>query len=52
MGAEKTWCGGVDCTSGAGDVCQSADPFRAQCCTGVGSNSMSVLVRNTVKSLK
>ena len=22
MGAEKTWCGGVDCATGAGDVCQ------------------------------
>ena len=20
--AEKTWCGGVDCATGAGDVCQ------------------------------
>ena len=26
-GAEKTWCGGVDCTTGAGDVCQCAEPF-------------------------
>ena len=22
MGAEKTWCGGVDCETGAGDVCK------------------------------
>ena len=22
MGPEKTWCGGVDCVTGAGDVCQ------------------------------
>ena len=22
VGAEKTWCGGVDCATGAGDVCQ------------------------------
>ena len=22
MGAEKTWCGGVDCATGAGDVCK------------------------------
>ena len=25
MGAEKTWCGGVDCATGAGDVCKCAD---------------------------
>ena len=25
-GAEKTWCGGVDCVTGAGDVCQCAEP--------------------------
>ena len=24
VGAEKTWCGGVDCATGAGDVCQCA----------------------------
>ena len=23
MGAEKTWCGGVDCATGAGDVVRS-----------------------------
>ena len=38
VGAEKTWCGGVDCVTGAGDVCK---------CTAV-----SMLVRGTVKSLK
>ena len=26
VGAEKTWCGGVDCMTGAGDVCQFAEP--------------------------
>ena len=26
LGAEKTWCGGVDCTSGAGDVCKCVEP--------------------------
>ena len=26
VGAEKTWCGGVDCTTGAGDVCKCAEP--------------------------
>ena len=25
VGAEKTWCGGVDCATGAGDVCKCAD---------------------------
>ena len=25
MGAEKTWCGGVDCATGAEDVCQCAE---------------------------
>ena len=25
VGAEKTWCGGVDCTTGAGDVCKCAE---------------------------
>ena len=25
MGAEKTWCGGVDCVTGAGDVCKCAE---------------------------
>ena len=25
MGAEKTWCGGVDCASGAGDVCKCTE---------------------------
>ena len=39
MGAEKTWCGGVDCATGAGDVCKCAEPCL-------------VLVRGTVKSLK
>ena len=24
--AEKTWCGGVDCATGAGDVCKCAEP--------------------------
>ena len=23
---EKTWCGGVDCASGAGNVCKCAEP--------------------------
>ena len=29
VGTEKTWCGGVDCATGAGDVCQCAEacPF-------------------------
>ena len=26
VGAEKTWCGGVDCATGAGDECQWAEP--------------------------
>ena len=26
VGAEKTWCGGVDCATGAGDVCKCAEP--------------------------
>ena len=26
VGAEKTWCGGVDCVSGAGDVCKCVEP--------------------------
>ena len=26
VGTEKTWCGGVDCATGAGAVCQCADP--------------------------
>ena len=26
VGTEKTWCGGVDCTTGAGDVCKCAEP--------------------------
>ena len=26
MGAEKTWCGGVDCVTGAGDVCKCTEP--------------------------
>ena len=25
VGAEKTWCGGVDCATGAGDVCQCVE---------------------------
>ena len=25
VGAEKTWCGGVNCVTGAGDVCQCAE---------------------------
>ena len=28
VGAEKTWCGGVDCMTGAGNVCKCAEPFR------------------------
>ena len=28
VGAEKTWCGGVDCATGAGDVCKCAEPCR------------------------
>ena len=27
MGPEKTWCGGVDCATGAGDVCKCAEPW-------------------------
>ena len=41
MGAEKTWRGGVDCETGAGDVCKCTEPCP-----------MSVLVRGTMKSLK
>ena len=26
VGTEKTWCGGVDCVTGAGDVCKCAEP--------------------------
>ena len=26
VGAEKTWCGGVDCATGAGDVCKCSEP--------------------------
>ena len=26
VGAEKTWCCGVDCATGAGDVCKCAEP--------------------------
>ena len=26
MGAVKTWCGGVDCATGAGDVCKCMEP--------------------------
>ena len=26
VGAEKTWCGGVDCVTGAGDVWKCAEP--------------------------
>ena len=26
VGAEKTWCGGVDCATGAGDVCKCTEP--------------------------
>ena len=26
VGAEKTWCGGVDCVTGAGDVCKCTEP--------------------------
>ena len=40
MGAEKTWCGGVDCATGAGDV-NCMQMHRA----------VSVLVRGKVKSL-
>ena len=28
MGAKKTWCGGVDCVTGAGDVCKCAERVR------------------------
>ena len=28
--AEKTYCGGVDCATGAGGVCQCAEP--CPCC--------------------
>ena len=38
VGAEKTWCGGVDCATGAGDVCKCAE--------------LCQLVRGIVKSLK
>ena len=27
VGAEKTWCGGVDCATGAGDVCKCAEQY-------------------------
>ena len=26
VGADKTWCAGVDCVTGAGDVCKCAEP--------------------------
>ena len=26
VGAEKTWCGGVDCATGAGDVWKCTEP--------------------------
>ena len=26
VGAKKTWCGGVDCATGAGDVCKCPQP--------------------------
>ena len=26
VGAEKMWCGALDCATGAGDVCQCAEP--------------------------
>ena len=26
VGAEKTWCGGVNCATGAGDACKCAEP--------------------------
>ena len=26
VGAEKTWCGGMDCATGAGDVCKCTEP--------------------------
>ena len=26
VGAEKAWCGGVDCATGAGDVCKCTEP--------------------------
>ena len=39
VGTEKTWCGGVHCATGPGDVCQCLQPCL-------------VLVRGTVKSLK
>ena len=26
MGAEKTWCAGVDCATSAGDACQCTEP--------------------------
>ena len=32
MGAEKTRCGGVDCTTGAADVCKCAE--LCPCCEG------------------
>ena len=28
VGAEKTWCGGVDCATGAGDVCKCVSRVR------------------------
>ena len=28
VGAEKSWCGGVDCATGAGDVCKCAERVR------------------------
>ena len=28
MGTEKTWCGRVDCTAGAGDVCKCTEPCQ------------------------
>ena len=39
MGAEKTWCGGVNSATGAGYICKCAEPCPCW-------------VRGTVKSLK
>ena len=49
VGAEKTWCGGVACTTGAGDVCKCA--VTCPCRRGVQWQP-SWSYRGTVKSLK
>ena len=49
MGAEKIWCGGVDCATGAGDVYQ----WRSRVHIGEGYNEVKVGVhQGSILSLK